>query len=178
MPVEGIFGPMYSGKTSELMRKIKMWLIANKKIFVIKHVFDDSRYGQEKIITHDQISYPSISVKSLQDVENNMEFKNADCVFIDEGQFFDDIYLVDKWGDTKNIYVSSLSGTFERKSWPNINTLIPLCDTHIFLRAVCQYCKTPDSASYTYRIANTKEDIFIGSTNDYIALCRSCYKKH
>jgi len=169
-----IIGPMYSGKSTELLRIYNKFK-RNYKILVINHKADD-RYGEDTVNTHNKDSIPSMSVNNLKDLEETIT-KN-DIILIDEGQFFKDLYcfskkIVDEF--KKIIYIFGLSGDYNREKFGEILDLIPIANNINFLKSICNKCDSFKDAPFTLRITKNKEQISVGSNEEYIPVCRSCW---
>ena len=179
--LELILGSMYSGKTTELIRLIRRCECINKKYLLITHSLDQ-RYGLNVASTHDKIQIPSsISCNKLNIIKE--EFKNlyeeSEFIFIEEGQFFDDLEEFCKEAvdiDNKNVTVIALDGDYNRKPWDNISKLIPLADNYIKLTSLCKICNDGTPGIFSKRIIhNSDEKLLIGSNESYIAVCRKHY---
>lgn len=162
-----ITGPMFSGKTTEMIRYYKRYSIAGKKCLAVKYI-NDNRYDTDKVVSHDFDSIKAVSVRDLRDV--NPTYYNVIC--IDEVQFFTDAAdIVDMWAfDGKIVICSGLSGTFERKPWQVISDLIPKADEIVHLKAICR--ANGNEASFTYRHGTDKRDVVIGGQDIYDAVDR------
>jgi len=180
--IQLIIGPMFSGKSTELLRRIKRYKVANKRCIVFKHELDNERLRVElksSISTHDDETHDAIPTISLTEEANNYNnFINYDVIGIDEGQFFDDLALIsDKLANLgKIVIIAALDATYERKEFENVSILIPLCERVTKLTAVCKDC-CYDSAPFSYRLTKDKSTILIGKDEHYISLCRLCYNK-
>jgi len=171
-----VIGPMYSGKSTELLRIYNKYK-RNYKITVINHN-SDTRYGVNSVNTHNKDSIPSISVKQLKDTNIINKFNNVDVILIDEGQFFDDLYsfckdIVDNF--KKIIYVFGLSGDSNREKFGQILDLIPICDNITHLKSICNICGDVKNASFTLRKTTNKEQVSVGGSDEYMAVCRICW---
>ena len=171
-----ILGCMFSGKTTELIKEYNRHKACDIRCCFVNHITDD-RYGSGTTTTktHNQTSVNNDkSCKKLTDIL--WEAENYDAFFINEGQFFNDLYeSVDYLVNTKNkkVYVCGLDGDFQRREFGSILKIIPLCDEVIKLKAICKYCKINDGI-FTARLSNEKEQMVIGTSN-YTSLCRECY---
>ena len=110
------------------------------------------------------------------DLNSNYNISNIKYIFINEGQFFEDIVewtttAVEKYN--KSVYICGLDGDFNREKFGTWLNLIPLCDKVTKLNSYCSLCKKKP-AIFSHRITNEKEQKVIGSDN-YIPLCRACY---
>lgn len=172
--IQLIIGPMFSGKSTELIRRIKIYKISNKNCIIVKHQ-KDNRYqsAPSEIITHDFQTMNAISTNSLSEIIDILE--KYDVIGIDEGQFFQDITIVAEnlANKGKIIIIAALDGTFQRLPFNKICDLIPLCEKVIKLNAVCKKCF--GNASFSKRITNEKEIEIIGGLEKYQPVCRKCY---
>jgi thymidine kinase len=172
-----IIGPMYSGKSTELIRIYNKYK-RNYKIITFNHKIDN-RYESNSVNTHNKESLSCISVDNLYDYENLIsDVKNIDIVLIDESQFFEDLYdfcidIVENYN--KIVYVFGLSGDSNRQIFGEILNLIPIADDIKFLKSICSKCKIVKDAPFTMRITKNNQQISVGSTNEYMAVCRSCW---
>ncbi|ABQ43541.1 thymidine kinase [Tanapox virus] len=171
--IQIILGPMFSGKSTELIRILKRYQIARYTCFVIKYS-KDTRYGKG-LVTHDNNSIPAIPVNSLSEI--NCDKIKADVIGIDEGQFFPDIveFCERMANDGKIVIVAALDGTFLREPFGNILKLIPCAEYVSKLTAVCMNCF--NSASFSKRIGDEQEIEVIGGKDKYQSVCRKCYFK-
>uniref|UniRef100_A0A7I4YR98 Thymidine kinase n=1 Tax=Haemonchus contortus TaxID=6289 RepID=A0A7I4YR98_HAECO len=171
-----ILGPMFSGKTTELLRMHDRQIIAKRKCVLVKYA-GDTRYDPELVATHAKTTGQGITVKAykLSEVEEQIFDPSVQVVSIDEGQFFSDCAeTCDKLACMgKVVYVAALSGTFERKPFPQVSLLLPYADEIKQVVAVCVGCGS--DASYSFRNTLDKKVEVIGGEDTYRALCRSCY---
>ena len=175
-----IIGCMFSGKTSELIRIIKRYRSINKKVMVINYE-KDTRYGDNQILSHDKIGIESHMIDKLQNIFLDRElqqiFEDSDLICINEGQFFPDLIDFCQFSCNKLnkiVYVCGLDGDYRQKRFGDILDLIPCCESVTRLSALCKICG--NSAHFTKRInKDTKEQILIGSGEDYIPVCRYHY---
>lgn len=170
--IQIIFGPMFSGKTTELIRRLRRYQIAKYKCLIVKYANDD-RYSESDIVSHDHQSLPAVSARQIVDFKHKtIEY---DVVGIDEGQFFPDI--VECCEELANlgkiVIVAALDGTFQRVGFGNILNLIPLAESVVKLSAVCMVCF--GNASFTKRTCNETKLEVIGGSDKYMAVCRMCY---
>ncbi|CAG5128896.1 unnamed protein product [Candidula unifasciata] len=170
--IQIIFGPMFSGKTTELMRRLKRYQIANYGCLVIKYA-KDIRYDFTGIATHDRQVLPAVSCETLTDLMP--EALKHDVIGIDEGQFFPDIVsFCDQLANHgKVVIVAALDGTFQKKGFGDILNLVPLAEHVMKLTAVCLKCYK--EASFTKRKGSETQIEVIGGTDKYIAVCRQCF---
>lgn len=168
--IELIIGPMFSGKSSELLRRLTRYKIAGKQTLLLRPKRDTRGF-----FTHDK---KENSVKEIF-IENISDFKdlyNYDVIGVDEGQFFSDLKIIDKWADIGlTIIVSALNGTSEKKTFSSVQDIIPLSDTIVKLSAVCTSCGNDAQFSF-YKVGNKENDIVVGE-DEYTALCRKCWNE-
>ncbi|XP_077490011.1 thymidine kinase, cytosolic-like [Amblyomma americanum] len=172
--IQLIIGPMFSGKTTELMRRLKRYEIANHRCLIIKYA-GDTRYDVENIRTHDRQAMAAVKATALSNLrDRSSEFR---VIGIDEGQFFPDIveFAEDMAEAGKVVVIAALDGTYQRQGFPSILTLVPLSESVIKLSAVCMLCYA--EAAYTKRRGQEKEVEVIGGAEKYMAVCRACYSQ-
>lgn len=174
MSLELIFGPMFSGKTTELIRRVERHQIAKRKCAFVKHTID-TRYSENRIIAHSGRERMSTFVQASFDTLTLNNLMEYDVIAIDEGQFFPDIvesceFLANKG---KIIIVAALDGTFHRKPFGRILELVPLAESIVKLNSVCMRCFR--DAAFTKRLGSEQQDIDIGGAEKYSAVCRNCF---
>jgi thymidine kinase len=172
-----IIGCMFSGKTTELIKECNR-LESIHKNYICINSKKDTRYDKDdKVSSHDRIQIKCIRVETLSDVDNSYIISN-DVILINEGQFFPDIVeYTTKWCEifNKDIVVSGLDGTFMRKPFGHLLELIPLAESVTKLSAYCSICKDGTEAYFSYRKLKDPNEILIGSSDAYIAVCRKHY---
>jgi thymidine kinase len=172
--IELIIGPMFAGKTTELMRRVKREIHARRLCFVIKYA-KDVRYHKDHVASHDKVTLRAKAcVSHLADVGD--EWKYHEVIAVDEGQFFPDLLDFCRTASDagKTVIVSALDGDFLRKPFGSVCQLVPLCEVVTKLTAVCMMCHTKE-ASFTRRTIVSDEHVLIGGADMYIATCRECY---
>lgn len=170
--IQIILGPMFSGKTSELMRRVRRSGIAGRKCLIIKYSKDTRYEADGKASTHDRLTCPAVPCVKLADVEEQADA--FDVIGIDEAQFFPDLlHYADKWAQAgKLVIVAALDGTYKREPFGSTLQLIPLANDVIKLRAVCSSCG--EDAPFTQRRGEETELEIIGGQDKYVATCRKC----
>jgi len=170
--IQLIIGPMFSGKSTELIRRLKRYQVAQYSCLIVKYA-KDTRYHDTGIATHDRQVLKAVSATTLEEL--NERAKAYDVIGIDEGQFFPDVVgwceMMANCG--KMVMVAALDGTFQRKPFANILELVPLAEYVVKLQAVCMNCF--GEGSYSKRICQEKEVEVIGGADKYMAVCRSCF---
>lgn len=174
-----IIGPMFSGKSTEIIRQIRLLRCISKKLLIIKPIID-IRYDNNKIVSHNYEGESCISIKTLKEIEESKEIilQTYDTIIIDEAQFFSDLKeCVIKWVDKigLNVILSGLDGDFSRNPIGNILELIPYSDECIKYNSLCNLCKDGTNAPFTFRKVKSNDSILIGGSESYIPLCRKHY---
>ncbi len=164
--IEVIIGPMFSGKTTELNRRLRRYEIAKKKVFRIRYKNDNVE------TTHDKIEKTGVKTTKLMDLKNKV--LNYDVIGIDEAQFFSDLIEFAEYCTLNGIRViiAGCDADFERKPFGKILELIPKAEYVQKLQAVCVYCGV--NAGFSLRITNATEQELMGAEH-YKAVCRTCY---
>ena len=172
MSLHIVTGCMFSGKASELLRRFR--LCEDTKL-VVNHVID-TRYDEcGRVTSHDSHSEDSFAVATLNKLRSSSSYQTVSHIFIDEGQFFDDlleevIAMVD--GENKHVTVAGLNGDFARCTFGKLHELLPHADSITLLKARCVRCEK--SAMFTHKVKQGGEKIHV-SVLDYIPLCRNHY---
>eukprot|EP00466_Bigelowiella_natans_P001260 jgi/Bigna1/54794/estExt_Genewise1Plus.C_430051 len=168
-----ILGPMFSGKTTELLRRVRRQKYAKKRCLVVKFA-QDTRYSEDKAATHDKVLHEAVAVSKLSHIDPALT-EQADVIGIDEGQFFSDIvsFAENMAKRGKVVIIAALDGTFQRKAFGNFLEIIPLSETIQKLSAVCQVCH--EEAHFTRRISDEKDVRVVGGTDKYLSVCRACF---
>ena len=181
---------MFSGKSTELARRIRRHKVANKQCIVVKYA-GDTRYEDEPgradagtadaanlrgcVITHDRQALVAYPARALKDVDNVVHA--FDVVGIDEGQFFGDLAeCCERWASMgKTVIVAALDATFQRKPFNDVLSLVPIAEDVTKLNAVCNACGC--DAAFTKRVGSNDETTveLIGGEGMYAATCRACH---
>lgn len=176
--LELIIGPMFSGKSTELIRRIRLLQKIEKKVLVTKPTID-SRYNQDKITSHNYESVECMVLNNLNEIQDE-EVKKYDTIIVDEGQFFTDLVpTVTRWVDNfnVNIIVGGLDGDFQRQPLGTILELIPYADNCIKLNSLCNLCKDGTEAPFSFRLVNSSDKVLVGGSESYIPVCRKHFIK-
>ena len=177
--IELIIGCMFSGKSSELIRRVRRYESISTNILSIN--FDgDTRYDDNlnNIITHDQVKHTAISVNKLIPLMLTEEYKNASIIAINEGQFFSDLSdfcITSADFDNKTIIIAGLIGDYKREPFEQISKLIPHADEILKLSAMCKSCNNGTLATFTKKKTDSTQLIEIGGDDIYEPVCRDCY---
>ena len=173
--IEVICGSMFSGKTEELIRRIRRVKLAKQKVKVFKPK-KDTRYNKKKITSHDSNTIKSKSVSSSNKIIKLSE--NFDVIGIDEVQFFDD-GIVDVCNSLANsgkrVIVAGLDMDYKGNPFGQMPNLLAIAEYVTKVHAVC--IRTGKMANYTHRIVDNDELILLGDTKKYEALSRKVYNR-
>lgn len=173
--IEVICGSMFSGKTEELIRRLKRARIAKQRVEIFKpHV--DSRYALEEIVSHDDNSIPSTPVTSSGNIL--LLAANVDVVGIDEAQFFDD-NLANVCNQLANqgvrVIVAGLDMDFKGNPFGPMPAIMASAEHVTKVHAICVRCG--NLAQFSHRLTDTDKLVLLGETDLYEPLCRYCYNK-
>ncbi len=171
--LEVICGSMFSGKTEELIRRLRRAQIARQKVEIFKPKID-TRYSEEHIVSHNADKIPSTVVESPQEIfEHALE---AQVIGIDEVQFFDDsiVQVVQKLANMgKRVIVAGLDQDYRGVPFEPMPQLLALAEYITKTHAICVVCGNP--ANHTYRRTDDDEQVIIGANDIYEARCRNCF---
>ena len=167
-----IMGNMFSGKTSELIRRLKRLKVIKKKILVINSA-KDTRSPDEVLKSHDNVTFECHKVYDLFDIIDTDEFERADIIAIDEAQFFPDLkkFVECSLSVGKSVIIAGLDGDSSQRKFGELIDCIPLASEVTKLSALCMRCKDGTSGPFTKRTANNKEIELVGGRDMYMAVC-------
>jgi thymidine kinase len=172
--IEVICGSMFSGKTEELIRRLRRARIANLNVKIFKPAIDD-RYHAENIVSHDEnsiLSTPVTHARNILELANDVE-----VVGIDEAQFFDDA-LAEVCGTLAGkgvrVIVAGLDMDYTGKPFGQMPDLLAVAEYITKLHAICMKCG--NIASYSYRKKPVGGQVVLGEKDLYEARCRSCFQ--
>lgn len=175
--IEVIAGGMFSGKSEELVRRLRRALIARQKMQVFKPVADD-RDPPGVLVTHDNREVAAESVVSSEELRRRLD-NGVQVVGIDEAQFFD-LGLVDLVTELADrgirVIVAGLDQDYRRQPFGPMPAILGLAEYVDKMHAVCVCCG--GAAHYSQRIAGGREQIQVGDTGAYEARCRACYEPY
>ena len=172
--IEVICGTMFSGKTEELIRRLRRAQIAKMSTTIFKPLFD-TRYSDTQIVSHNQMKMDSRLVKSSAEILPLSQ--DSKVVGIDEAQFFDDDLLPickELASNGTRVIVAGLDTDYRGLPFGPMPELMCEADYLDKLRAICVNCGNP--ATYTQRRTKDSEQILIGETDIYEARCRNCFE--
>jgi thymidine kinase len=183
--LELILGPMFSGKTTQIIQIHNNYSYIGKTVVVINYA-EDKRYHDSMLSTHDHKMIPCILSHNIENIWNDpnntnnnyySDLHNADVILINEGQFFKNLksVVIDMVENhNKIVYICGLDGDFKREKFGEILDLIPYCDKVTKLNAFCSMCRNGKKGLFSCRVSKETEQVVIGSDN-YKPLCRKCY---
>ncbi len=172
--VEIITGSMFSGKTEELIRRLKRAQIAKQKVTIFKPRIDN-RYDETKIVSHSQNEIQSIVIEHPREILEHAIF--AQVIGIDEAQFFPDeiVEIVDKLADSgKRVVIAGLDKDYRAVPFGPMPALMAKAEYVSKMLAICVRCGAP--ANYTQRMIASNDQVVIGAMESYEARCRHCFE--
>uniref|UniRef100_A0A7N0TEM3 Thymidine kinase n=1 Tax=Kalanchoe fedtschenkoi TaxID=63787 RepID=A0A7N0TEM3_KALFE len=176
--VHVIVGPMFAGKTTALLRRIKLEDDSGRSVAMVKSS-KDTRYAVDSVVSHDGVKFPCWALPNLTSFRHKFgvdAYDELDVIGIDEAQFFEDLYdfccdAADK--DGKTIIVAGLDGDFMRRSFGSVLDIIPLADTVTKLTARCELCGK--RAFFTLRKTEETQTELVAGSDVYMPVCRQHY---
>ena len=181
--LEIIMGPMFAGKSSELIRQFNRYKTLQRNILVVNHIWNN-RYNTFSVSTHDQnkIKHENVlTTDKLQNILEDPNFSFYDIIFIEELQFFSDAFdiithITDNY--EKKIIAVGLDGSSEREPIGDVLKLIPYADKVKKLTALCKDCNDGTQGIYSSKMI-TSSLFDVGSSDKYETLCRHHFlRKH
>jgi thymidine kinase len=172
--IEVICGSMFSGKSEELIRRLRRAQIARQKVQIFKPVFD-SRHSTSHIVSHSDMRIPSQTVSSARALLDAVD-PDTDIVGIDEGQFFDaDLPTVcNELADRgKRVIVAGLDKDYLARPFEPMPQLLAIAEYITKTLAICMVCGAP--ANRTQRLVVSSDRYLLGAQGTYEARCRRCY---
>ena len=174
--IEVIAGGMFSGKSEELVRRLKRALIARQRIQVFQPVADTRRGPGERIITRDNRELSAERVSSSNELRQKLAL-GVEVVGVDEAQFLDEglVDVVTELADVGvRVIIAGLDQDYLRRPFGPMPTLLSLAEYVDKMHAVCVRCGQP--AHYSQRIAGGDEQLQVGDVESYEARCRRCFE--
>ena len=173
--IEVVCGSMFSGKTEELIRRMKRAKFAKQKVEIFKPSLD-TRYSDVDVVSHDQHSIPSTPIDSSSTIA--VLSSDIDVVGIDEAQFLDD-GVVDVCNDLANrgvrVIVAGLDMDFQGKPFGPMPALCAIADEVTKVHAICVKCGA--LAYISHRLVANDKRVLLGEQMEYEPLCRECYQR-
>jgi thymidine kinase len=173
--IEVICGPMFSGKSEELMRRLRRAMIARKRVQVFKPVIDD-RYSHNEIVSHGDIRMRSEVVTSAAEIVKSLDWRTQ-VVGVDEANFMgpDLIDVAGQLADSgKQVILAGLDTDFMGRPFSPIPELLAHAESITKTLAICMRCGSP--AKHTQRLVESEDLIVVGAAGMYEARCRRCFE--
>ena len=174
MSLEVIMGSMFSGKSTELIRRIRLQQVMGRSVRVVNHALDNRQGCLESVRTHDATEFKAVKFPTLE----SFMFDDIDTVAVDETQFFSNLR---EWVESglsrgKHIILAGLDGDFKQQKFGELLDVIPLSDNVTKLRALCMFCKDGTPGPFTYRNPGVGhgEQVLVAAEDCYKAVCRKC----
>jgi len=177
--VEVVCGPMFSGKTEELIRRVRRAQIARQKTQIFKPAIDD-RYHETDVVSHSSLSIQAVPVATSAEILSKL-YDSTRVVAIDEIQFFDEnIILVIKKLARRGIRVicAGLDQDFQGNSFGPLPELLCMADRVDKIQAICTVCGSPASKTYRKNTEECHDQVLVGEGDLYEARCRGHWDSH
>lgn len=170
--IEIIIGSMFSGKSTELLRRLTRYQLGGKKVILLRPNTDTR--GK---ITHDDIK-SKIEERYINKISDLTDYASYDVIGVDEGQFIHDLAQDSNLlaNQDKLVIIAGLNATSEAEPFPEIQACIPIAEHITRLNAVCTRCGSQDGSFTYYKRGNKKTAVLVGE-NEYTAVCRKCYNE-
>ena len=178
--IEVIVGPMFSGKSEELIRRLKRARIAKQRVACFKPDID-LRYHRTAIASHSSQTHEACTVANVERLREALyeQLHEVEVVGIDEAQFFDDSIIpltMELVHLGKRVLIAGLDTTFTAEPFGPIPSLMAIADEVTKLSAVCMQCGAP--AIHTQRLGQSQERVLVGAAGVYEARCRRCFRPY
>ncbi len=173
--IEAICGPMFSGKSEELIRRLRRAVIARKRVQVFKPAMDD-RYSISEIVTHADVRMRSEPVNAAGEILTKLDWRTQ-VVGVDESNFFgaELVEVANRIADGgKQVIIAGLDTDFMGRPFTPMPDLLAVAESITKMLAVCMRCGAP--AKHTQRLMGSDELIMVGADGVYEARCRRCFE--
>jgi thymidine kinase len=172
--IEVITGSMFSGKSEELIRRLRRAQIARQKVQTFKPAFDD-RFAESDIVSHSEMRFQGVNVGSSAELLRLIE-DDTEVIGIDEAQFFDKelpAACTELAGRGKRVVVAGLDTDYLGQPFEPMPILMAIAEYVTKTHAICMVCGNP--ASHTQRLVASDERLLLGASGRYEARCRRCF---
>jgi thymidine kinase len=172
--IEVIAGSMFSGKSEELIRRLRRAQIARQNVQIFKPAID-RRYAEDEIVSHSEMKIGSENVRTSAELLSRV-LPDTEVVGIDEGQFFDTELpgaCIRLAADGKRVIVAGLDQDYLGKPFEPMPHLLAIAEYITKTLAICMVCGGP--ANHTQRLVASKERVLVGASGTYEARCRHCW---
>ena len=173
--IEVICGPMFSGKSEELIRRLRRAMIARKRVQVFKPVID-TRYAVDEIVSHGDLRMKSEIVNAGSEILDRVDWR-SEVIGVDEANFMGEslVDVAQRLADSgKQVIVAGLDTDYLGRPFPPIPDLLALSESITKTLAICVRCGNP--AKHTQRLRGSDELIVVGASDMYEARCRRCFE--
>src|SRR3954470_2266406 len=173
--IEVIAGPMFSGKSEELIRRLRRAEIARQRVQIFKPGIDQ-RYSDDHIVSHSDLKIQSEGVRDATELEKRLDWR-TEVIGVDEAQFLGEgmVDLVVRMADMgKRIIIAGLDTDYLGRPFHPMPELLAVADDITKYLAICMQCGNP--AKHTQRLVASEELIVVGATGMYEARCRRCFE--
>lgn len=172
--IEVIVGSMFSGKSEELIRRLRRAQIARQKVQIFKPAID-VRYAADQIVSHSEMRIPSTAVRTAREMLEGVAGE-TEVIGIDEGQFFDQELpmIANTLADQgKRVIIAGLDQDYLGKPFEPMPQLLAIAEYITKTHAICMVCGNP--ANHTQRLVASGDRVLVGATGLYEARCRVCF---
>jgi thymidine kinase len=173
--IEVVTGCMFSGKSEELIRRLRRAIIAKQRVQVFKAEIDD-RYATGQVVSHSRWRLEAERVRTAREIVDRVD-PRTDVVGIDEAQFFD-AEIVEVCNHLANlgkrVVVAGLDMDFRGQPFGPMPQLLTIAEEVEKAHAICAHCSAP--ASFTQRLTTTQDQVVVGASDIYEARCRRCFE--
>lgn len=173
--IEVVCGPMFSGKSEELIRRLRRAMIARKRVQVFKPVID-TRYSQDEIVSHADQRMKSEVVSGTAEILTRLDWRTQ-VVGIDEANFMGEgvVPIASQLADAgKQVIIAGLDTDYMGRPFPPIPDLLAMAESITKTLAICMRCGNP--AKHTQRLVESDDLIVVGAAGMYEARCRRCFE--
>lgn len=171
--IEVVCGSMFSGKTEELIRRLRRAQIAKQRVAIFKPVID-TRFAADRIVSHSGVSLPSINVSNAEEIRS--QAGEVDVIGIDEAQFFDLelVRVCEELADRGHrVIIAGLDQDYLGQPFEPMPQLLAVAEYITKTLAICMVCGNP--ANRTQRVTRRAERVLVGAGDTYEARCRKCW---
>src|SRR5437879_9551284 len=173
--IEVICGPMFSGKSEELIRRLRRAMIARKRVEVFKPAIDN-RFSENEIVSHGDLRLKSQVVNSAAEIMERLDWR-CDVVGIDEANFMGPrlVDVAQRLADSgKQVIIAGLDTDYMGRPFPPVPDLLAHAESITKTLAICVRCGNP--AKHTQRLRGSEDLIVVGASDMYEARCRRCFE--
>ena len=173
--IEVICGSMFSGKTEELIRRLRRAQIARQRVQIFKPRIDE-RYSHDHLVSHSEMRLKSEAVSSADEILQQVDWR-AEVIGVDEAQFFDSklVQVCNQLADLgKRVVVAGLDKDYLGRPFEPMPQLMAIAEYVEKTLAICMKCGNP--ANYTQRLVDSSDRVLVGATGTYEARCRRCFE--